>query len=1539
MMQSWTTGSPRPVPLGAATLLVAATGTLFALPGRGTAPAQDPVHSFSIPATRTAMSLRDRADDHIEAERWSEALADLQSLIEKHGGELLEGTTRDDAGFFSQYPRHLGASEWARQRLASLPEEARALYAERYGRNAAELLEKGIAGSDRALLAEVGRRWPWTPEAVRAWLALGDLEFESGHPDEASEAWIRADEVRTRANLPGSVGIQNRLVMVSEDRHEERGILRSLRNSRPAAEGLRLPGPGEADGLLPTGDSHAWHYDVNSYEDDNPIVNDSHAAQLFPVHWGDSVYLSTSFRLHCVDAYSGEPRWVSDEPAGWDTIKNNRSVDVTDFTDGINYRELVLAPAIGSGVAIAALQVPFSQIENQNFNHNLSITVMIPDRRLFAFDAKTGEEIWNHYPPHGWDGESGSFSERMSVAGPPIVHGSRVIVPAYRLQGRIGFHAACYDLYDGSLLWSSDLISGQRELNMFGRHETEFCAPSVRVDERKVVVQTQLGTLACLDLYTGELLWETLYDQIPLKGPEDWNASRRNNVWTNQPPVITDGLVIATPSDCMDLCAFDLETGAMRWSIPQGRLIGSTSSSSRVSLLGASRETVYLGGRTIYACTSPGGLRSSSPPTQVQKNDDLLRHVSYGSSLRAALADRFVVLPTSSSRIAIDRQMLSREVPEHSAPWRKDRGEKPGNIVLSEGAMFVCSGRKLSGFFEWQLLENRFKERLAKSPEDPGTAVAYATFLSNRAVDRLSDGMVQGGLAQIRRAREILEPFIGAMEGGDAQADACLHQLLRLDAVGRVQLSDWKAAARSLVAARDLAPTSVALRDTLLHEAWVRERAGDRAAWIEVHATLQAECGAQRVPRTHLPFDPPSTELADPYSRTGAEGLPIDLWSHLALSDGHAEADDIVEELASLHVVLENYGNVRWPDPGGTTIHERIAKRVGERGRRYYEPYEQKAKALLDTSLANQDGSGLERVLSLYPTSSAAVRASAARLDVALAEGDSHTVALLALGPLSAEWSPSSATQGEVANLVRLAAHLADLGNDEIFETTLRSLAREYPGLTSPVESHGGASLAELVAGFDERGDPVAPSTLSNFTPATTEGVGLPVELDYLGDIPAYLRPSEDPSAAASRAKRVYVRSAPGTRRGPTEVVAYAHGDHGQESWVRAFSNEIDVPRSWRGKTAFSEDRVLLSTHNHVVALDAKNGEVAWTWTPRSGSGPEAIQFSDGICLVTSIDDSSSHRGSRITALDATSGTGLWTAPLPPAFWNFAILGGGKAVLLPRTGNTRIEVLELLTGTKSLEIDLGRHVRQTDVETGWIENGRLILPSFHRYPTEPQRSDLNCWDLATATRTWTLPHRDGRELHSLVHAEDKSYLVFTPSNSNVSGQGTASSGSIVLLDARSGAVSTVQGVRVGANDELLGLKRFSAVHLDAPFLFMRSQDPAGDEGLIHSIHLPFGGRWVHRMQAPWDETSSDAWPLPALSENAVAFVYPRQREGRSQFAMESHLLILDRRTGTPLGTRKLEPTMGTPVPIVIRTVGDSLLLRGQHSALMLEAKR
>ena len=49
---------------------------------------------------------------------------------------------------------------------------------------------------------------------------------------------------------------------------------------------------------------------------------------------------------------------------------------------------------------------------------------------------------------------------------------------------------------------------------MFGRPPHEFSAPPLVVEGGRVFAQTQLGTVACMDLFSGDVLWQTRYEQI-----------------------------------------------------------------------------------------------------------------------------------------------------------------------------------------------------------------------------------------------------------------------------------------------------------------------------------------------------------------------------------------------------------------------------------------------------------------------------------------------------------------------------------------------------------------------------------------------------------------------------------------------------------------------------------------------------------------------------------------------------------------------------------------------------------------------------------------------------------------------------------------------------------------------------------------------------------------------------------------------------------------------------------------------------------------
>src|SRR5262249_43002425 len=152
-------------------------------------------------------------------------------------------------------------------------------------------------------------------------------------------------------------------------------------------------------------------------------------------------------RLYAIDAFTGDLRWQRGPGPGWGGLSSKAREELF---DGIN-DELILAPAAGDGIALAVMQEPFTETATEDWQ-GVEIMKAIPERRLHAYDLASGTELWNHAPPittdglkNHWDG-SGTYAQRMMVAGSPVVAGARVLVPCYRMQGRIDYHVACYEL-------------------------------------------------------------------------------------------------------------------------------------------------------------------------------------------------------------------------------------------------------------------------------------------------------------------------------------------------------------------------------------------------------------------------------------------------------------------------------------------------------------------------------------------------------------------------------------------------------------------------------------------------------------------------------------------------------------------------------------------------------------------------------------------------------------------------------------------------------------------------------------------------------------------------------------------------------------------------------------------------------------------------------------------------------------------------------------------------------------------------------------
>ena len=431
-----------------------------------------------------------------------------------------------------------------------------------------------------------------------------------------------------------------------------------------------------------------------------PFASPDRARNVFPVLAGDKLLVSTTLVVHAIDASSGEIAWQAGPPSGWDGLDAPAR---NDLFKGIAERILV-APAFGGNVVVAALQIPWAADPAEEWQ-GIKISVAIPERRLFAFELSTGKELWNHAPPTDWDGKSDDYAERMAVAGPPVVAGSRVLVPCVPCYERanISYHVACYALETGALLWSTQVARGQKEHNMLGKLAEEFSAPPLVVDEGErphprpetlrsldagstdlIIAQTNLGSVVALDVESGRMAWVSDYEKISLPTKRSYNVPRVQGPWQMSAPVVSAGVVICTPGDSLQLLGFDRRDGRRLWAHDTKELTSADPETGQFGfdlLLGAAKETLYLGGEKISALRKPHGLRSTAA------FEPVWTFPIGRQPQRPCLTADSVFFPHENVCHVLDRR----------GGWPKPaielRGE--GNLLVAEDALFLLSSDRL----------------------------------------------------------------------------------------------------------------------------------------------------------------------------------------------------------------------------------------------------------------------------------------------------------------------------------------------------------------------------------------------------------------------------------------------------------------------------------------------------------------------------------------------------------------------------------------------------------------------------------------------------------------------------------------------------------------------------------------------------------------------------------------------------------------------------------------------------------------------------
>lgn len=1516
-------------------------------------PAQETTESrgFSIPNTRAVRALVDSIEGHIKARRWPEALSELQRIIRDHDGDLL-GAEFTFNGSASQRPVHRGASEYARRRLLGLPKEARAAYVQLYEADAELLLRESLGQSDRAGLARVGTLFPLTRAATRAWCALGDLELERGNTTEALLAWNRAlqqlfedSEFRVRNRHDWSAAKQRletrdkplaralakrvEFVLASYEgksdglRLEDAEILRASDldrfhsgKKRQLSREMRLPGPGEGKETLPERNPGSWSEPFVLPR--HPFTN-SNRMPLHAVRSGDLVMVCDSLRVSAVNAYSGRLVWQSEDAPGWDEYWNqyrdwsDKEREEKDFFQGLDDRYALIAPAASDSIVVAPLQIPVTHSSNSKYT-SINITRIIPSRRLFAFDVQTGEPLWGHTPPLGWDGESGSFEQRTRICGPPVIAGARVLVPSYRLQGRIDFHVACYDLRTGEYLWSTGLISGQRELNMFGRPEHAFSAPPVRVEGDRVVVLTQLGSIAALDLFSGSILWETLYDQLRLQAAQ-LHARYRQITWRNAPPVVSNGVVIAAPVDSRDLVALDLESGHLLWSRDQTTLKRSGKRSDL--LLGADRNTIYLGGSQLVALASPIDLRAQPEEKWTFRKDSL------GNSHRSAwpaLGKDALLVPTRKEHFLLDRSVGADEP---GVAWSES-----GNVLLTDGAFFTLNNRTLNGYFEWGTLIERARNEYANDPGDLPSALALASLLTDRGRDRLEDSQADLARPFAEEAVSVLDAYLdreGIFEDEDFTEQ--LHKTLRVLARVQRYVAD-PATLATLRRAREFAPDAEELRDTLIEEqALLHDTRSDD--WLEVLTLLERECGDLDLACDYLPTGQNSAaldyelvpRLPDSLEERSAElDIPTGLWVRIERSAEFIRRGRYKEAFEDLHTIVRRYASI--PLVEGTAFEladAQIARALELGGGKGYEKFEAEAAANLARAREAESLEALKLVSKFYPRSKASREAHDYILDQSIADGDAGGVARILQSELPENWDPKRMTLREAEIFASLASMLRDEGNEAYYRGVLRMLANALPQATLEVSGFEGGPLRArsevLHAENVDQGD----THVSTFDARCSKKFSFDGSWVFQGYAPGETRELDKLRQLAVFTSR-------------ESIMALSSTDPTTPQWTYEFIDERrrPVPPT---HVEFSAGRVILYTDEWIVGLNREDGALEWSWSWTSDEVPVSeIRAVDGILLALV-----APKGSEpiLQAVDAHSGVELWQLRVnnPDLMPRMPLTADGRMVFLPNLNRRGVVVRDLFTGRKTSEFELPAPPDRNAYAQIWIENNLLIEPLFLK-ASMPESNHVSAFDLDTGELVWreSFDEQGRRELTSIVRHDGESYLILRPRTRS---DHQELPGQIMRLHVGFGALQPIGNLQIGKHDTSVDIPVRGVHQLSAPYIFLRSASDDETTTRLRAVHLPHGERWAHSLPVA-DSDLYSRMTTPALSDSTIVIAYNEWPRDAAKPGV-TRLRFIDRATGSVKDARDLPPEVFQRADSMrLVTLGPALILVGQNQMDILE---
>lgn len=741
----------------------------------------------------TADALLRNAASHGRDKQWAEAIEIYQRVIQQYGEKVARLPKDDPAGDLGgDSVLYVDVRQFCQRRIAALPPEGREIYRSKVDAQAERWYRQGEVNRDRASLRKVVDQAfcsSWGDDALDL---LGDLAFQEGrfeeaiatyrqlvpdkpgenvgmvHPDPGVDlAKVAAKKLLCRVALGvGTPGPQD-LDAFAKAYPGASGTLAGrdgpyLATLVAALKDDRLAPPAQPDGRWPTFagsptrtrilpgpvdvGSLQWRVELEGVQAaratrgfrgvvaTGPTRPDRLLA-YHPIVMGDQVILCGDSQVF---AYN-----LNDRPEG---LPGSASSTVKlawqhDEDQGGGVPMAVRAPASVPRFTLTAHgDKVFARMGLTSVNYMGRMNVGSQSYLLALDRATDGKLLWKKQavdviPTHK-PGEAAG--RNLGFEGSPVADDRNVYVAMTDRKEQTSTYVACLDADTGAMRWVRYLGAASTDAeNVFGvgmgmgmpggMSSNDFGHRLLSLDGPTIYYQTNLGAVVAIDSESGSIRWVATY-------PRQDRAGGTSHDRDLNPAVVHDGLVIVAPDDAPAIYAFEAATGRLAWKtdpLPDEIRLA--------HLLGVAKgRLVATGDRVLLFDVRNGKLLHSWP-------DSGHGYEGYG---RGLLAGDKIYWPTRNEIHILEQTTALRTEP--SIKLQETYQETGGNLAVGDGYLIVAQERKLVVFCQNRRLIQRYREEIARFPDQ---AVPYYRMARAAEATNQDDQALEGFSEALNRAR------------------------------------------------------------------------------------------------------------------------------------------------------------------------------------------------------------------------------------------------------------------------------------------------------------------------------------------------------------------------------------------------------------------------------------------------------------------------------------------------------------------------------------------------------------------------------------------------------------------------------------------------------------------------------------------------------------------------------------------------------------------------------------------------------------------